>query len=132
MTDLVLFYGTLMSGFDRSGRARIEGLLKLVGRGWIQAALFDLGFYPAAVPADDCQVWGEVHKMADAEAVLDVLDEIEGYSATEPDSSLYTRSEVPVTLENGRVVVAWVYFYNAPLGKAERIESGDYRRHLTR
>ena len=25
---------------------------------------------------------------------------------------------------------AWVYFYNAPLGRAERIDSGDYLEHL--
>ena len=28
------------------------------------------------------------------------------------------------------VTKAWVYFYNAPLGRAERIESGDYLEHL--
>jgi len=130
MTDLVFFYGTLMSPFDRPGRTRLGPLLEPVGFGWIRAALFDLGIYPAAVPADDGQVWGEVHRMADADPVLDVLDEIEGYRPSEPDASLYTRSEIPVTLESGRVVSAWVYFYNAPLGKAERIESGDYLRHL--
>jgi gamma-glutamylcyclotransferase (GGCT)/AIG2-like uncharacterized protein YtfP len=130
MTDLVFFYGTLMAAFERPGRVLLERLLTPVGTGCIRAALFDLGFYPAAVPAEDWQVWGEVHRMADAEAVLSVLDEIEGYSAAEPDASLYTRSEFPVTLENGRSVEAWVYFYNAPLGKAERIESGDYLRHL--
>jgi len=130
MTDLVFFYGTLMSPFDRPGRTRLGPLLETVGHGWIRAALFDLGIYPAAVPADDGQVWGEVHRMVDIESVLDVLDEIEGYRPSEPDSSLYTRSEIAVTLESGRVVSAWVYFYNAPLGKAERIESGDYLRHL--
>ena len=130
MTDLVFFYGTLMSPFDRPGRMRLGPLLESVGQGWIRAALFDLGIYPAAVPADDGQVWGEVHRMVDVQSVLDVLDEIEGYRPTELDSSLYTRSEIPVTLESGRVVRAWVYFYNAPLGKAERIESGDYLRHL--
>jgi gamma-glutamylcyclotransferase (GGCT)/AIG2-like uncharacterized protein YtfP len=25
---------------------------------------------------------------------------------------------------------AWVYFYNAPLGRAQRIASGDYLEHL--
>ena len=130
MTDLVFFYGTLMSPFDRPGRMRLGRLLEPVGRGWIQAVLFDLGIYPAAVPADDSRVWGEIHRMVDADAVLDVLDEIEGYSVQEPDSSLYTRSEFSVTLESGRSVSAWVYFYNAPLGKAERIESGDYLQHL--
>ena len=68
--------------------------------------------------------------MLDAEAVLATLDEIEGFSAAEPDSSLYTRAEIPVTCDDGRVVNAWVYFYNAPLGRAERIQSGDYLEHL--
>jgi hypothetical protein len=27
-------------------------------------------------------------------------------------------------------VDAWAYFYNAPLGRAERIASGDYLEHL--
>lgn len=130
MSDLVFFYGTLMSGFQRPGRARLDQLLELMGRGWISAALFDLGIYPAAIPANDTRVWGEVYQMLDLDAVLNSLDEIEGYSSAEPDASLYTRVETPVTLEDGQIVNAWVYFYNAPLGRAERIESGDYLEHL--
>lgn len=130
MTDLVFFYGTLMSGFRRPGRARLDHALKPIGRGSIPAALFDLGIYPAAVPAHESRVWGEVHQMLDSDAVLTTLDEIEGYSATEPDASLYMRTEIPVTLADGRTESAWVYFYNAPLGRAQRIESGDYLEHL--
>jgi gamma-glutamylcyclotransferase (GGCT)/AIG2-like uncharacterized protein YtfP len=130
MTDLVFFYGTLMSAFQRPGRARLDDVLAPMGRGWISAALFDLGIYPAATPSSDTRVWGEVHQMLDSESVLTALDEIEGYSAQEPDSSLYTRVETPVTFEDGHVAYAWVYFYNAPLGRAERIESGDYLEHL--
>ena len=131
MTDLVFFYGTLMSAFRRSGRARLDGFLELIGRGRIQAALFDLGIYPAAVPADDSCVWGELHRMADVDVVLTALDEIEGYRPGHPDASLYMRSEILVTLEDGPVKTAWVYFYNAPLGKAPRIPSGDYLEYLT-
>jgi len=130
MTDLVFFYGTLMSGFRRPGRQRIESELRPEGRGFIHAALFDLGIYPAAIPASDGRVWGEVHRMIDCDAVLHELDEIEGYRSSEPDTSLYTRVETPVTFDNGRTATAWVYFYNAPLGRAERIESGDYLQHL--
>jgi gamma-glutamylcyclotransferase (GGCT)/AIG2-like uncharacterized protein YtfP len=130
MTDLVFFYGTLMTGFRRPGRTRLDRLLKPVGYGWISATLFDLGIYPAAVPADDGRVWGEVHQMVDPDAVLDELDEIEGYSAEEPDTSLYTRVVAPLTFEDGRVMPVWVYFYNAPLGQAQRIESGDYLQYL--
>ena len=130
MTDLVFFYGTLMSGFRRAGRQRIDPQLQPQGRGSIHAALFDLGIYPAAVPADDSRVWVEVYRMKDPDVVLRELDEIEGYRPSEPDASLYTRLETPVTLDDGRVAAAWVYFYNAPLGRAERISSGDYLQHL--
>lgn len=119
-----------MSGFHRPGRSRIEAHLKPEGRGWIHAALFDLGIYPAAVPAAESRVWGEVHELLDPRLVLAVLDEVEGYRPEEPDASLYTRVRTPVTLEDGRATDAWVYFYNAPLGRAQRIPSGDYLQHL--
>jgi gamma-glutamylcyclotransferase (GGCT)/AIG2-like uncharacterized protein YtfP len=130
LTDLVFFYGTLMSGFKRTGRARLDPMLTAVGRGSIGAALYDLGIYPAAVPADDRHVHGEVHRMTDPESVLAALDEIEGYRSEQPDASLYRRAEATVTFADGRTAAAWVYFYNAPLGRAQRIESGDYLQHL--
>jgi gamma-glutamylcyclotransferase (GGCT)/AIG2-like uncharacterized protein YtfP len=33
-------------------------------------------------------------------------------------------------IEDGRTSLAWAYFYNAPLGGAPRIASGDYLEHL--
>ena len=127
----VFFYGTLMSPFNRPGRQRITPQLTYTGRGSMRAALFDLGIYPAAVPSnDDSLVWGEVYETSDPSSVLSVLDEIEGYRPSEPDRSLYTRVVTDVTLEDGRVAKAWAYFYNAPLGGARRIESGDYLEHL--
>jgi gamma-glutamylcyclotransferase (GGCT)/AIG2-like uncharacterized protein YtfP len=130
--DHVFFYGTLMSPFNRPGRQRITPKLVAKGRGTIRAALFDLGIYPAAIPADDNSVvWGEVYETSDPQSVLAVLDEIEGYRQNEPDRSLYTRALTDVTLENGRTEKAWAYFYNAPLGRAQRIISGDYLEHLT-
>jgi gamma-glutamylcyclotransferase (GGCT)/AIG2-like uncharacterized protein YtfP len=130
VSDLAFFYGTLMTGFDRRRRAGIENKLEYVGRGWIQAALFDLGIYPAAVPTAGGRVWGEVYRMVEPTSVLAALDEIEGYSSDDPDRSLYTRALVPATLEDGRVVDVWVYFYNAPLGQAPQIASGDYLQHV--
>ena len=131
MTDRVFFYGTLMTGFDRRERAGIdERKLAYLGRGSIKAALFDLGIYPAAVPDPDGRVWGEVYQMREPNDVLRALDAIEGYRPEEPDTSLYVRVEVPIVLENGAVENGWAYFYNAPLGRAERIISGDYLEHL--
>ena len=130
MADLVFFYGTLMAGFDRRRQAGIDDKLVYIGRGSIKAALFDLGLYPAAVPAPDRAVWGEVYEVTDADAVLPALDTIEGFTPEHPDRSLYRRARAAVTLPDGRVSEAWVYFYNAPLGRARRIPSGDYLEHI--
>ena len=130
MADLVFFYGTLMAGFDRRRRAGIDDKLRYIGRGSIQGALFDLGIYPAAVPSPDGHIWGEVYDMSDATPVLEALDDIEGYRDDDPDRSLYLRQQVDVTLPDGSHADAWVYFYNAPLGQAQRIASGDYLEHV--
>jgi gamma-glutamylcyclotransferase (GGCT)/AIG2-like uncharacterized protein YtfP len=130
VADLVFFYGTLMAGFDRRRRAGIDSKLTYVGRGAIRAALFDLGIYPAAVPAPEGFVWGEVYAMADPETVLAALDEIEGYRAEDHDRSLYLRQQAEARLPDGSHASAWVYFYNAPLGQAPRIPSGDYLEHV--
>lgn len=130
MEELVFFYGTLMAGFDRRRRAGIDDKLRYVGRGSIQGSLFDLGLYPAAVPAQDSHIWGEVYEMADPAVVLAALDDIEGYRHDDPDKSLYIRSQADVALPDGTRARAWVYFYNAPLGRAARIPSGDYLEHV--
>jgi gamma-glutamylcyclotransferase (GGCT)/AIG2-like uncharacterized protein YtfP len=131
VADFAFFYGTLMTPFNRPGRQRVDTMMSFVGRGTIRAALFDLGIYPAAIPTHDgSTVWGEVYEMLDPAAVLAALDEIEGYRATEPERSLYIRTRTEVALGGEGSVQAWVYFYNAPLGRAQRIESGDYLEHL--
>jgi gamma-glutamylcyclotransferase (GGCT)/AIG2-like uncharacterized protein YtfP len=131
VSEHVFFYGTLMTPFNRPGRTRVSSDMLFKGRGRIGAALYDLGIYPAAIPTDDgSRVRGEVYELRDAASVLATLDEIEGYQPNEPERSLYTRVETPVTLEDGQVIPAWAYFYNAPLGRAHRISSGDYLEHL--
>jgi gamma-glutamylcyclotransferase (GGCT)/AIG2-like uncharacterized protein YtfP len=130
VSEHAFFYGTLMTGFDRRRRAGIESQVKYAGRGWIHAALYDIGIYPAAVPAPDGRVWGEVCEMIEPGHVLAVLDEIEGFTPGDPDRSLYTRHRVPATLDDGRVMPVWVYFYNAPLGQAPHIPSGDYLEYV--
>ena len=130
MADLVFFYGTLMAGFDRRRRAGIDDKLRYIGRGAIRGSLFDVGLYPAAVPAPEGYVWGEVYEMTDPATVLAALDEIEGYRHEHPERSLYLRGQTDVVLPDSSIARAWVYFYNAPLGRAERIASGDYLEHV--
>ena len=119
-----------MSGFKRRGRDRIDAKLTPVGRGWIHAALFDLGFYPGRDSCSRHEVWGEAHRMVDSDAVLPELDDIEGFTPGEPDASLYIAQRNPGHARRRPHGTAWTYFYNAPLGGAQRIESGDYLEHL--
>jgi gamma-glutamylcyclotransferase (GGCT)/AIG2-like uncharacterized protein YtfP len=118
-----------MRGFARPGWERVD-LPLAVGHGYIWADLYDLGPYPAAIPATHSRVRGEVHRMLDPATTLRTLDEIENYGPNEQDASLYVRRESPVTLDDGLIVNAWVYFYNRRFGRAPRIESGDYLAYL--
>jgi len=131
VSELIFFYGTLMAGFDRRRRAGIDDKLAYVGRAHIRGQLYDLGLYPVAVPAPEGQVWGEVYRTDAPAEVLLALDDIEGYRADDPDKSLYARQRTPVVLPNGHSDEAWVYFYNAPIGRAPLIPSGDYLAHVT-
>ena len=94
MAEQVFFYGTLRTGFNRTTRAGVDAFLKFAGRGWINGKLFDLGIYPAAVPASDARVWGEVFEITDPPTVLAALDRIEGHRPAEPERSLYNRVRV--------------------------------------
>jgi len=130
MGEQVFFYGTLRTGFNRTTRAGLDEFLKFAGHGFIDGKLFDLGIYPAAVPSTESRIRGEVFEMADTPRVLAALDRIEGHRPAEPERSLYTRVRVAATMDDGRTENVWVYFYNAPLGRAPRIASGDYVEHL--
>jgi gamma-glutamylcyclotransferase (GGCT)/AIG2-like uncharacterized protein YtfP len=119
-----------MAGFDRRRLAGIDGQLAYLGRAWTKGNLYDLGLYPAAIPADEGRIWGELYETSEPEDVLPALDELEGADEANPEQSLYQRSIAKVTLIDGDTVDAWVYFYNAPLGQASRIPSGDYHEHF--
>jgi gamma-glutamylcyclotransferase (GGCT)/AIG2-like uncharacterized protein YtfP len=129
LTDLVFFYGTLMSAFRRSTAKPVSVALTPFGHGWIAAALFDLGAYPGAIPSSTSRVRGELHRMQDPAAALSALDEFEGYRPDD-DGSLFVRRATPVTLDDRSVEPAWVYFFNAPVGTAPRIDPGDYLEYL--
>jgi len=130
VVDLVFFYGTLLKPFGRTRTLAIERDLVFLGRGSVPGALYEVGIYPALVPDRSARVVGELHEMSHPGRVLQTLDDYEGCRMDSPDMGLYAREIVPVTLDDGAVVEAWAYFYNAPLGQARPIASGDYLDHL--
>lgn len=74
--------------------------------------LHDMGFYPMLITAAAAEkVQGMVITVDPAHytAVLQRLDELEGYNPEQPDSSAYQRKPVEVQLANGRTQIAWIY-----------------------
>ena len=128
MSEQVFFYGTLRTGFNRTTRAGVDAFLKFAGRGWINGKLFDLGIYPAAVPATDARVWGEVFEITDPPTVLAALDRIEGHRPAEPERSLYNRVRV-VRHAGRRPHRRCVGVF---LQRAARTRAADYLRRLRR
>jgi len=130
MSAFLFVYGTLRRGQPLyphldADKARFIGEGRIVGR------LFDLGEYPGATPDPKrfSTVRGEVHELYDAPDTLSILDDIEGFDAKRPERSLFERRETDVTLDSGRTVRAWVYFYRRPLLDATEIPDGDFIRY---
>lgn len=116
--DLLFTYGTLMRGFPL--HRLLEGRARFVGAGRVTARLLDLGAYPAAVPAAEGAVVGELYRVLDP-ALWAVLDSAEGPQ--------YHRGEVMVRLADGGRAAAGIYWYAGPLGRGIPIPGGDYRTH---
>jgi gamma-glutamylcyclotransferase (GGCT)/AIG2-like uncharacterized protein YtfP len=81
----------------------------MIRRGWIQAALYDLGPYPAIGFGDD-PVLGEVWTLNQAEMdeTLRVLDDVEGYTPGGLGNE-YERVVETATLEDGSTIEVYVY-----------------------
>lgn len=121
----VFVYGTLKEG-RRLDREQFVGLRTSVEVATIKAGLFDLGSFPTIKLDEDGITTGEVHtfKEEDFAGVQKVMDMIEGYRAKEPKEGLYNRHKVEATLEDGKVVTAWVYEYNGKVNPKNKIEDG--------
>ena len=125
MSSFLFVYGTLMSGHRSDLLTRIG--TTFVARGSIQAKLYDLGEYPGAKPDHRHQVKGELHRLTYPVKALALLDNYEDYVRLRRHHSLFVRERAQVTLEDGTLQIAWVYFYNRPVDESYLIPGGDYR-----
>ncbi len=127
MSGHLFLYGTLLPGLVRPPVAALVARLRPVGPASVPGRLYDLGPYPGLVPDPAARVRGELSALPDDAALLAALDEYEGYDPADPSASLYRRVETVAALDDGRAVACWVYQYNGDVGRAVRIEDGDYR-----
>jgi gamma-glutamylcyclotransferase (GGCT)/AIG2-like uncharacterized protein YtfP len=126
-------YGTLRKGFDLPLQKRISRDIEWLGPSEIRGKLYDIGKYPAALPAgknEKSVIRGEVIKINDPAKVMKLLDRYEGYDPKKLRNSEYYREKESLVLQDGKKVEAWVYWYNFPVDGKKRIRHKDYLNYL--
>lgn len=123
---LLFVYGSLRRGAGAHGRLR--PVAQCLGEASIPGRLYDLGPYPAALPArrPGERVHGELYRLT-WPAALAALDRYEAGNRTDSQAGQFRRASVPVQWR-GRRVPAWVYWYDRPLRGARRLPGGHWRR----
>lgn len=121
-------YGTLRSDCGAAQVDLIEHHFILVGSGTVQGQLYEIDGYPGLALSTDLNhaVKGELYQLTGSPTVMEQLDQYEGCTAENPKPHEYRRREVPIKLQHGGDVIAWVYLYNWPLADHKRVPEGDY------
>lgn len=126
-------YGSLRSGFQSQAYEYMSRYFNLVGNGRVKGRLYDLGEYPAALPATEDQfIQGELYQVKnqdDFSYVIGQLDDYEGVLVEAGETPLYRRELAVVETAQGPVT-AWVYWYNGDVSGRPFIPSGDLLQYL--
>jgi len=125
-------YGSLRSGFKSHAYEYISRFFSFDGVGKVKGKLFDLGNYPAAVPAADAFIVGELYTIKNESEfnwAIGQLDDYEGVSFEPGEIQLFRREQVEVFTENA-TTTAWIFWYNGSVEGKLLIESGDLIQYL--
>jgi gamma-glutamylcyclotransferase (GGCT)/AIG2-like uncharacterized protein YtfP len=125
-------YGSLRSGFRSPAYEYISRFFLFDGDAKVKGKLFDLGSYPAGVPADDGFIVGELYSIRNESEfgwAIGQLDDYEGVSVEPDEIQLYRRELVDVFIGNTSTS-AWIYWYNGRVQAKPLIESGDLIQYL--
>lgn len=134
MAEYLFVYGTLRQGANHPMHQQLIAHARYVAMARYQALLYQVSYYPAAVPSDDAsaQVIGELYQLLAPELLLPLLDQYEECSPGFARPQEYRRELQQVTLHNGERVSAWVYIYNRSTAGLRLIASGDFLRAAKR
>ncbi|MCL4795102.1 MAG: gamma-glutamylcyclotransferase [Bryobacteraceae bacterium] len=113
--DRLFAYGTLRSGGPRHAVLRRARPARVV-EAWAPGRLLDLGEYPGLIEGRG-RVAGELFEFDSLEALLPLLDEIEG--------ARFRRAQIVVETAAGEFT-AWAYLWAGPRGAGPVIASGDW------
>ena len=126
-------YGSLLSGFHHPAYDYISRYFTLMGEAKVKGHLYDLGSYPAAVPAqDDAYITGELYRLNNENEfswAMEQLDDYEGLNVEVGETALYKREITKVYLGN-ETTEAWIYWYNGNVTGHPLVASGDVLEFL--
>lgn len=128
-------YGSLLSGFKSPAYEYISRYFNFIGNAKVKGRLYDMGEYPAALPAtDDKFILGELYTIkneAEFEWAMAQLDDYEGV-ITEPGEQQLYRREVAEIMVNNTTVPAWIYWFNGDVSGKPFIDSGDMLDYINK
>jgi gamma-glutamylcyclotransferase (GGCT)/AIG2-like uncharacterized protein YtfP len=128
-------YGSLRRGFQHDAYEYIRRYFTYVGEASVKGLLYDMGEYPAAVPANtEATIVGELYRIREIdefEWAMGQLDDYEGIYPEAGEAPLYRRERATVRLGNDVSTEAWIYWFNGSVEGRPVVASGDvleYRR----
>lgn len=127
MTERLFVYGTLLRGSSHPMARQLEAHSSYAGEARCNGQLYLVESYPGVVASTDPDdmVFGEIFELRDP-GFLAALDDYEGCGPDAEQPAEYRRLIQNVTLLDGSNVEAWVYVYNWPVAKLQRIASGRF------
>jgi gamma-glutamylcyclotransferase (GGCT)/AIG2-like uncharacterized protein YtfP len=128
MQHYLFVYGTLRQNANHPMHQLLAQYSCFVAMASYQARLYQVSYYPAAVPSNNSadQVVGELYQLTQPELLLPALDNYEECSPHFTQPQEYRREQQNITPDNGDSVVAWVYVYNRSTDGLALIQSGDF------
>lgn len=136
LPDYQLFvYGSLRRGFHHAAYEYIRRYFEFVSDATVPGILYDMGEYPAAVPADTAaKIIGELYRIREIDEfdwAIGQLDDYEGVHPEENEPLLYRRDKTIVTLADGSTTSAWIYWFNGEITGKPVIASGDVLKYVS-
>jgi gamma-glutamylcyclotransferase (GGCT)/AIG2-like uncharacterized protein YtfP len=131
MTTKVFAYGSLSEGMIHFNKLSSFVVSQQAGR--IRGAAYRLKVgYPVLLKDGSFPVPGQLLELKSSEILMALLDELFGFNPQQPDKSLCHREEAEVSLEDGSIEKAWVYFLNPKKlpETAALIADGDWARAM--
>ncbi len=121
--DYLFVYGTLRNDYNLKLKDKVSNELEYIGSAKIGASLYDLGKYPGAIKENTkSEVMGDVFLINNPERVFKILDKYEG--------NKFSRERNRVRLRSGKLINAWVYWYNQKPEPRRKIPYKNYLNYL--